>query len=186
MAQEIALFKSAIFLVGLLADVRLGEFHQFQAQVTDFTIENGDTVGDHIALLPDVVEIQLQMSNFDADGLPLLGLRAATFLQTLRAAQRAREIYDVLTQHHLHQDMAIESITGDHTAPFRGRLDITIRFKRVDRIQLAFTELPESQLAEGGTAKSAASPVDGGRQDVVTQADDRSTFARIVDAFGGA
>lgn len=167
--------------MGVLADVRLGEFHTSEAEVTDYAVEGGGRVGDHVVLLPDTLEIHIQMSNYDLPGMPLLGLRATTLFQTMKAAKNSRERFEVLTNHELYSDMVLTRIQGDHSAPYRGRLDMVLGFKKVDPVQLSFSELPESSLAPGDTAKTASSPVNGGRQDPVKAADNRSLLARIAD-----
>lgn len=150
-------------IIGVGVDLKLSETHKAEAQITNQPIEDGSIVSDHIILQPDTVEIIAEMSNFDAAGSQSVGERASTVWAEFKTAIQARTLFELVTFHEIYENMALESLTGDHAAPYRGKLQLNLKFRRVDSTQLGVVAVPESQLAPD-VAKQASTEVDGGRQ----------------------
>ena len=172
MTQGIGIFRAQTQeLIGVPIDLRLSEVHTAEATITETPVEDGSVVTDHITLKPDVIEIVAEVSNFDGNGAASAGERAATALQQFKTALRSRTLFDVVTRHELYENMAFESMTADHSAPYKGKLGYKITFKQIDFAQLQFVAVPESRLQSGGAnpvSKSASSEVEGGRQSADT------------------
>lgn len=158
--MPVALFAgSDVTLVkGTEVDVRIGEFHTFQAQPTGFAIESGAYSADHIVGQPDGLAISWAISNLDEDGQSY-GNRAATVLETLRTRLKDRKLYDVVTRHRLYPSMAVVSVTAENTGPFNGALRGRIQFQQVPKDLLERVKVPAAKVK----AKSAATKVDAGR-----------------------
>lgn len=160
----IGIFKSSTpDIIGIGVDLRLSENHKADAQITNQPIEDGSIVSDHIILQPDVVEIIAEMSNFDSNNSQSIGERATTAWAEFKRAIQSRELFDVVTHHELYENMALESLGGEHVAPYTGKLALKLTFRKIDSTQLAVVAVPESQLASD-VAKAGSSEVDGGRQ----------------------
>lgn len=186
---EVSIFQQGrIQVAGVDVDLRTGEYHTSESQVTSYAIEDGSVVADHIVETPDVVEIACQVENFDGNGQPAQGRRAKDAFQRLKQLKGERQLVEVVTQHELYTDMAITMVTGAHESPVRGRLTMRARFERLPRVQLQLVTVSEAQLAganhPSGPAvqKSASGEVDAGRQEVN---DNRSLLTQVTDAFGG-
>lgn len=165
-------------IIGIGVSLRLSEIHNAEATITNQAIEDGSIVTDHIISQPDKLEITAEISN--ADG----GENSKTAWLAFKEQIKSRQLFDVLTTHELYNNMAIETISGDHSAPFKGMLQMKISFKKVNRAQLSIVQIPESQLATG-IAKAGSSQVDGGRVDPIRQEDDRSLALQLTNSFGG-
>ena len=194
-------------LAGVGIDTRLSENHVASAQVTRQVIEDGSQSSDHIVLNPDTVEVLIEVSNVDKTDELIVspagiaaqfgvqinpggqGERARNAWAEFKRKIQSRELFEVVTDHELYTDMAIEYIAGDHAAPFRGRLIARIGFTKVDRTQLTFVQVGEEQLdpeqADGTIpnpiAKAASSQVDQGFGVTIT-ALERPNLTAIVEA----
>ena len=190
MSQGIGIFRAATQeLIGVAIDLRLSEIHTAEAVVTETPVEDGSVVTDHIVIKPDTVEIIAEVSNFDANGAASTGERVKTAWQQFKDALNSRQLFDVVTLHELYENMAFESLTGEHSAPYKGKMAYKITFKKVDFAQLQFVAVPESNLQSDGAnpvAKSGSSEVEGGRVDsdrdssILNQATD-SLFGRRAE-----
>jgi hypothetical protein len=182
MSNGIGIFRADTDdIIGVGVDLRLSEIHTAEAMVTNQPIEDGSIVSDHIILQPETVEIIAEMSNFDGNNSQSLGERAATTWTQFKESLKARTLYDVVTQHELYEDMALESISGEHVAPFKGRMQLKLTFRKVESTQLAIIAVPESQLAPD-VAKQASTEVDGGQQVAKTKENNSALFASIEAA----
>ena len=78
----------------IIADIEFdavtSEAHSMEATATQYAVDGGGKVSDHVTVLPDGLEIRGGISN--ADG----GERARTLIAELRRKLRARELLDVL------------------------------------------------------------------------------------------
>lgn len=169
MTQPVGIFRARTpEVIGVDVDLRLSEIHAQEANVTDQPIEDGSLVSDHIVLQPETVEITAEVSNFDGNNSVSLGERAKTAFQAFKTRLQSRELFDLVTHHELYENMALQSISADHSAPYQGRLLYRLSFKRVNTTQLSIVRVPESQLLATGdnpVAKTASSEVNRGRQD---------------------
>lgn len=146
--QKVTIFqKNNQVIPSLDAVINLGEMHQFDNVVATQVLENGSPITDHIAILPDQLEITLFVSNVDGDNKPLQGENARNVYAAIKGIRNKRELIEVLTLHELYTNMAITSITMNHDAPWKGRLNITVRLQKID-ITNQNIEHPRSQFED--------------------------------------
>lgn len=145
------------------ADVVTSEDHSLTGTVSSFAMENGVQRSDHAVLNPDEITISFELSNNEDNG-DELGTRAGLLFDTLRAARKSRDLFDVLTKHRLYEQMIISDIQANHSGPFTGRLICAVTFKEFPETELAETVVPEGIL-KSEINKTASSEVDAGRVD---------------------
>jgi hypothetical protein len=167
--MAVALFggNDLILLDDVEVDGRIGEFHSFQAQPTQFAIEAGAMAADHIMEQPDTLEIAFVMSNLDEQGSSY-GNRAATLVDALRSRLKKRDLWQVVTRHRLYPSMAVTAVRIEHTSPLAGGVRGRISFQEVNRDRLTRVKLPVSRVPR---AKTAASQTDQGRVEPKTPTD---------------
>lgn len=160
-------------LIGVDIDLRLSEIHNATALVTDQPIENGSLISDHIIDEPDTIEITAQISNVDSE-------KAKTSWAEFKNQIRKRELLDVITEHEIYTDMALESLSGEHTAPFLGTISVKLAFRKVQFAQIVTVQLTEADVAND-INKAATTEVAAGKQPPVQEEDapDRSILAKI-------
>lgn len=145
------------------ADVVTSEDHSLTGTVSSFAMENGVQRSDHAVLNPDEITISFELSNNEDNG-DELGTRAGLLFDTLRAARKSRDLFDVLTKHRLYEQMIISDIQANHSGPFTGRLICAVTFIEFPETELAETVVPEGVL-KSEINKTASSQVDAGRVD---------------------
>lgn len=180
--MAIALFggNDLVLIDGVEVDTRVGEFHSFAAQPTNFAIESGATAADHIVEQPDQLEIAFVMSNLDEPGSSY-GNRAAVLTDALRSRLKRRELWEIVTRHRLYPSVAITSIRLEHTGPFSGALRGRISFQEVNRDRLTRVKLPASRTPR----KTASSQVDAGRVEPKTPTPAEKQRSGLAQIFGG-
>ena len=164
-------------LIGTDIDLRIAEVHTAEAIVTTQVIEDGTVVSDHIVLQPDTVEIVAEVSNVDQQDDRLFsvggiasqfgvqleagsqGERARTAWTEFKRQIRSRQLFDVLTDHEIYTNMALELLSGEHFAPWRGRISLRLGFIRVDTTQLTFVRVGEDILDAANTDGQVVDPV---------------------------
>lgn len=158
--MTVALFGGTdlVVLEGAEVDGRIGEFHTFQAQASNFTIESGALSTDHIIEQPDTLAISWIVSNLDEQGASF-GHRAANVLDGLRARIKDRKVYQVVTRHRLYPSMALTSVTSEHVSPLTGGLRGRLMFQAVNTDLLERVKVPAAKVAK----KGAATKVEAGR-----------------------
>ena len=111
--RTVASSISAPSVIGYLpVDVTIEETHQRDATATEFPIEGGATITDHVRLAPE----RLSMTGFITDTplkgltLSLGGARVATAISILETLYRERTPFRVVSQLKIYENMIIESL----------------------------------------------------------------------------
>lgn len=163
----------------LTLDVTLEESHEYSSEVSDFPIEGGTSISDHVRLLPR----QLTMRGFVTDtplvnvGLPLGRSRASSAFFLLEAMWQRRIPIIVVSQLRIYRNVIIKSLT------IPKERELALRFTAVmQELQIVSGQnvlIPnapgQASAANGGgvgsmTASNVASPAahsvgtDAGRQ----------------------
>ena len=192
------LISSVLGLLTVPTDLRLTERHFAAANVTEIPIEDGTVVTDHVIVRPDVVIIDVEMSNFDFGFTR--GLRAAAAWNIWKAQLKSRGLYTIFTRHEIYRSMALTDLTGENAAPYPGRLLATLTFTEVSRARLIQVSVDPPTPISGGTTGTGttgipagspsgpASPTQiSGRENAITQQNQAGTGnTTILNSIGGA
>ena len=84
----------------------------------------------------------------------------------IRGGYVSREL-QTITEHYTYDNMALVSLTPLHAAPYKGRLQCTATFQRVNQVKLQTVGREEKKLApskSGSPGKTAAAEVNAGTQ----------------------
>ncbi len=136
-AEPIGIYNSNQVIPGLIADAYLNETHTSSNQVAVVPLQDGALVTDHIISMPDMLEMQLEVSNTDPDrqdsgGFVRRGEKAKTAWDFLETAKRDRTKLRITTLHKTYIDMVIVDLTGVHAAPFVEKMTYSCRFQKID------------------------------------------------------
>jgi hypothetical protein len=185
----------------LSVDAVLSERHELTARATQFPVEQGSPINDHITNEPRRVGIEGFVSDAPISGLPVPGL---SILAAVLAAQTSltpsRAAFDFLES--LHDDrMAVTLITGlkryegmvmtSLTVPRDVGTGQALRFSgeflQVRRVTTQVTEIPADRLQPGKPTEQGASELDLGKQAAapVSQAAQDSLLLQIPDGVEG-
>lgn len=158
------LFSGKQIIADIEFDAITSEAHTMEATATQYAVDGGAMVSDHVTVLPDGLEIRGGISN--ADG----GERARTVIAELRRKLRARQRLDVLTTHELYSDMVFLGANAENAGPFDGALTLRLSFQRVQTATLETIAVPASLLTPkrgpvpSNTDKTASTEQDAGRE----------------------
>ncbi|WAT31818.1 phage baseplate protein [Pseudomonas sp. GXZC] len=158
------LFSGNQIIADIEFDAITAEVHSMEATASQYAVDGGALVSDHVTVLPDGLEIRGGISN--ADG----GERARTVIGELRRKLRARERLEVLTTHELYSDMVFLGANAENAGPFDGALTVRLSFQRVQTATVQTIEVPASLLTPkrgavpNATDKTASTEKDAGRE----------------------
>ena len=159
-------------------DVTLEEVHQRDATATEFPIEGGSTITDHVRLAP----LRLSMTGFITDTpikgltLSLGGARVATAITILESLWEAREPFRVVSQLKVYENMIIESLTLPLSREGAIRFTATMR-------ELKFVIGQNVMIPDG--ANSAKASKNGGGAGGMTSGNVSAPRANSASVDGG-
>lgn len=161
----------------LVLDVTIGETHERTNRITQWPVEDGGNVSDHIANDPENLFLEGFVTNSPvAPGSPA-SLRAENAFNLLDALWRKREVVEVATQLRVYRDMGISRISVPKNRATGDALRFTVEFQRVRKVGSEVVDIPVDALPpreeqptaiaddpEGSVQDAAQSPTDNGRQ----------------------
>ena len=143
------------------ADVKISEVHQYEADVTTTTLENGTQVSDHVITHPIQATLNFEMTNSGYGAL--FGSRAQDVFETLAAIVKKRELVTLTTEHAIYNNMIIKSFLPLHRAPYKGALQIAVTLLQINFDSVDLVTLQSNGTTAGGLNTSLAGMVDSGR-----------------------
>ena len=153
------LLRGGSLVAGIEVSVLISESHTMSAEVSKFALESGAQVSDHVIIEPHTVTISFEVTN---TGLgPMV---AKDVFETFQKMLEARERLELITEHHVYDNMVLTSFTPAHMAPYKGRLECTAVLQRINQVKLQTVGREEKKLAPGPTQKTASAEVDAGVQ----------------------
>lgn len=158
------LFKKEKKIGSLVIDVFTEENHSAKASVTEFPVENGAVVSDHIFRNSDELEIKGSICAplYIFDIMKGRGSYFKAQYETLNSL--VGTVLTVVTGLRVYDNMAFLDLSVPRNKDNGGSIDFTAKFRQIPIIKSQSTTLPKSQLA-GGTkaARQAQSPADAGK-----------------------
>lgn len=152
--------------VTILQDVKVrvlsGEYHNLTNQATQYGVESGKSIADHVIMTPNVLDIRFEMPNSN-NGRQ----RAADVFHQIAKMMDERNPITVDTEHARYKNMTIVGFTPDHVSPFKGALGANVRVAQIgiigEQSQVeASGGRPASMLSGDGTNKTASAAQNSG------------------------
>ena len=160
-----------ILVADIPVSVITAEEHTHQADVTDFSLEDGAIISDHAILKPATVSIKIELSNTALRDMYFSSFDA--FIEKLRS----RERFELITTHRTYSNMVMTSFTPLQQAPFKRTFTATLTFKQVNTVYLT---VKGGKNKTGGKTPSADKTVNKGAQ--AANQNKKDLFAEVVDA----
>lgn len=155
-------------IAGISVTARLQETYHYHSEATQFTVESGQPLTDHVIKRPVRVEIEFEVSNIDdgvqkAAGVPAKPAfyKAKSALEKFINLWEKREPITLMTTHTMLKDMVCVSLQPDNQAPEWGKLRFRASFQQIKRIQLQSAIFSAAKL-NAGIVKTASEPQSGG------------------------
>lgn len=162
MASAGTLRGGVTILPGVQVRVLSGEYHSLTNQVTQYGVESGKSIADHVIMRPNMLDIRFEMPNSN-NGRQ----KAADVFHQIAKMRDEREPIIVDTEHARYKNMVIVGFTPDHVAPFKGAIGANVRLSQVgiigEQSQVeASGGRPEKTLSGDGTNKTGSAAQDSG------------------------
>ena len=158
----IGILRGGSLVAGIEVSVIISEGHILTAQATKQALESGTQVTDHIILDPITVTV-----NFEITNTSFWRMSAKDAFETFKKMLEKRELFELITEHYTYDNMALVNLTADHAAPYKGRIQCTATFQRVNQVKLQTVGREEKKLApskSGSPGKTGAAEVNAGVQ----------------------
>lgn len=140
-------------------DARVGSTYRFSSSITQYPVESGATITDHVHLNPDEISMEGMVSDTPVNELPSVlslrgdreyqgaGTRSQTAFDTLMAVWRDRTPLTVVTEYMIFDDMLVESFEVPKS-PDRGEaIWFSATLKKINTVETLTASLPPEVVA---------------------------------------
>lgn len=188
MAETSLLFKNGpLSIDDITLDAVVSENHTSALQVTEHPVEAGANISDHARQMPDVVTLDIALSNTTKLGEHTPG-RAIDIYEKLRLLQTNAELVTVVTTLRVYENMILENLSVPRTVKDAGGLRCTASLRQVRVVQnktsiVEVTREPIAKKKVSDGKKAAKNAVDGAQKEAEVKAEvERSSY--LYNWFG--
>ena len=148
-------------LGALILDIALTEEVSFESEITQYLIEDGSTISDHVTRGAEKLRITGVIPAADALAFTADGsgaARVADVVETARAINRERAVLEVATGQVLYPDMAFSSLRIARSVGEGGDwISVDAELTKVRKVSLRTAEVPQdAKVSEANGAKGRA------------------------------
>lgn len=135
------------FRFSLDFDVTIDEVHDWSNDVTQFPVENGSPISDHIRQTPDKVSITGVISNSAFSEIALRDIkslkdRCQTSFDVLRNLMEGGRLLTVYTKHKIYTNMALKSSNIPRDAAIGDSIKFKLEFINVRIVNTKVVDVP--------------------------------------------
>lgn len=142
---------------GIKVDAFISESHERRTSSTDYPIENGATISDHIRVEPDEIIIEGLMCPKGTSSVEYVYDQLSNLVEK-------KELVSVVTGLKVYINMQIQSLSVNREAGSGGSLPFSMSLKELKIVKSQTAAIPSASLAgSSSTQRQAQSPVDIGR-----------------------
>lgn len=154
-------------LGSILLDVMVSEELTLEGEVTEYAVEDGTEISDHITRRAERLRIVGRMAVTDAAAFTLLN-KAQKFvdvIEMLRAMHKARALVEVSTGRMIYKEMAFRSMVASRTNGGEGGniIEISAELKQVRKVRLKTASVPAARAAAPAAGRAGATNRTAGR-----------------------
>lgn len=152
-------------VIGVLElDALLTESTSLRSQITEYPIEDGSVISDHITQESEALSIEGVITgagtlfNIAAGKAKLIAAKEA-----LRELHKKRELITVVTGVDVYEDFAIESCEINRTADGGEKLDVSLTLKKIKKVTLRTADIPPEKTSGSTTGKAGGTKTKAGK-----------------------
>lgn len=168
--------RTGAIVGGVAVTVKEMEQHTYSSNATKLALESGAVVTDHAIVDPETVAVTFTMTNA-GQGASQAKDAFAAFVKMLQS----RQLVELITEHAVYSNMLCVNITPMHSAPYKGALNCTATFQKINFMQLVSAGRAPKVLKRGAK-KTGSGPVQAGK--VEPEKVNRSQAAAILKIPG--
>jgi len=176
-------------------DVSLSESHEYRSDVSEYPVEDGSVISDHISNKSDRLSLNGFVTNSPIDLLTgqqaalsrtgRAGNRVETVFEELLRIHEAREPVKIVTSLRVYDSMAMESLSVPRNAQIGEALEFSVVFVEIQKVKSETVSTEALAKNTTGTKKAtkdqASSTRDKGKQN--TSSSDGSVAFQIFSAL---
>ncbi|HHF3505632.1 hypothetical protein Q7615_09070 [Haemophilus influenzae] len=151
--------------IGVLElDALLTENTSLSSQITEYPIEDGTVISDHITReserlsLSGVITGAGTLFNVSLGKYKLIAAK-----ETLRELHAKRELVTIVTGLDVYEDFAIESLEIERNSDDGERLNISAEFRKIQKVTLRKEEVPPEKAAPNAKGKAGQTKAKTGK-----------------------
>ena len=160
------LLRGGPLVAGVEVSVLISESHSLRSNATRLSLESGAQVSDHVIVEPATVTVSFAMTNAGSGADT-----ARDVFETFKRMLEDRELVELITEHHVYDDMIITGVNPVHQAPYKGALNVTVNLQKIHFVRLGSGGRVLHSLAGGTISKTSSSLINAGIQQASTVAD---------------
>ena len=152
---------------GIVLDLLVSEELTLEGEVTEYAVEDGTTISDHITRKAERLRITGTMAVTDAAAFTLLN-KAQKFvdvIEMLRAMHKGRALVEVSTGRMIYKEMAFQSLvaTRSNDGPGGNIITIAAELKQVRKVRLKTASVPAARATAPASGRAGATNTAAGR-----------------------
>lgn len=151
--------------IGVLElDALLTENTSLRSQITEYPVEDGSVISDHITQEAETLSIEGVITgagtlfNFAAGKAKLISAK-----ESLRQLHQARELLTVVTGVDIYTDFAIESCEISRTAEGGEQFDVSLTLKKIKKVSLKTADIPPEKTSGKTAGKAGKTKTNAGK-----------------------
>lgn len=151
--------------IGMLElDALLTENTSLRSQITDYPVEDGTVIADHISQEAEMLSINGIITgagtlfNFSMGKAKLINAK-----DTLRSLHQQRELLTVTTGIDIYTDFAIESCEISRSADGGEKLEVNLSLKKIHKVTLRTEDIPPEKTDEKTKGKAGKTKTNAGK-----------------------
>lgn len=159
------LFGTKTSIGSLELDALLTESTTLSSQITEYPIEDGSVISDHITQENETLSIEGVITS--AGTLFNLSFGKAKLIaakETLRQLHRERALITIITGLDVYTDFAIESCEISRSAEGGEQYSVSISLRKIKKVSLRTEEIPPEKTSGRATGKAGKTKQNAGKQ----------------------
>lgn len=151
----------------IVPDVRKAEAHRYQSEVTEYAVEDGSILVQHIVQKPITVSLQFEETNSGKmirSAMSYLGsesVKNTTMFDQLVEIWERKIPVSIITEQKEYKNMVVKNMPIMHKSPYKGALQVMVDFIQLSVAQI---QLVNYKGATTSISKAASPKIDGGQQ----------------------
>lgn len=144
----------------IIPDVRKSETHKYSSDVTEFAVESGAILSQHVIQKPVEVSLQFNETNGGKSSTSG-GVSNSEMFDKLVQIWEKKIPVSIVTEQKEYKNMVISSLPIMHKQPYRGALQIMVDFVQLKEAKTQLTEYRGSSVS---VQKASSQMEEGGQQ----------------------
>lgn len=151
--------------IGILElDALLTENTSLRSQITEYPVEDGSVISDHITQEAEILSIEGVITgagtlfNIAAGKAKLIAAK-----ETLRQLHKVRTLLTITTGIDIYTDFAIESCEINRTADGGEKFDVSLTLKKIKKVTLRTADIPPEKTSGSATGKAGKTKTNAGK-----------------------